>query len=127
MSEDLTIFCAVFVCKWTDVPIMEEQSNSPSAGLSTESKQMGVMRLNDQKAGMQGLDVAKINQIIEEASKGSKFYVHKQKSQERIDIKIAEMKAALAKLTPEQISAARSKVWITMKFSFTVIESTFVS
>ena len=89
---------------------MEEESNSPSAGPSTESKQMGVMRLNDQKAGMQGLDVAKINQIIEEASKGSKFYVHKQKSQERIDTRIAELKAALAKLTPEQINAARSKV-----------------
>lgn len=44
-----------------------------------EKQQLGVMRLNDQKAGMQGLDVTKINQIIDEASKGSKFYQHKMK------------------------------------------------
>ena len=71
---------------------------------------LGIMKLNDNKAGMQGLDTAKINQIIEEASKGSKFYQHKQKNQERINIKISEMKAASAKLTEEQKKIARAKV-----------------
>ena len=74
------------------------------------NENLGIMKLNDHKAGMQGLDTARINQIIEEASKGSKFYLHKQKSQERINAKIAEMKAACAKLTEEQKKAARVKV-----------------
>lgn len=68
------------------------------------------MKLNDHKAGMQGLDTNKINQIIEDASKGSKFYQHKQKNQERINVKIADMKAACDKLTAEQKKLARAKV-----------------
>jgi len=59
----------------------EEKSNKKDDG------KLGVMKLNDHKAGMAGLDVTRINQIIEEASKGSKFYQHKQKTQERIDKK----------------------------------------
>lgn len=71
---------------------------------------LGIMKLNDHKAGMQGLDTVKINQIIEEASKGSKFYQHKQKNQERINTKIAEMKLANSKLTEDQKRIARAKV-----------------
>ncbi|KAK2715560.1 DNA polymerase kappa-like isoform X2 [Artemia franciscana] len=37
--------------------------------------------INATKAGMEGIDKEKINKIIEEASKGSKFYLHKEKSQ----------------------------------------------
>ena len=59
----------------------DEKSNKNDDG------KLRVMKLNDHKAGMQGLDITRINQIIEEASKGSKFYLHKQKNQERIDKK----------------------------------------
>ena len=79
-------------------------------GKCNSHENLGLMKLNDHKAGMQGLDTAKINQIIEEASKGSQFYLHKQKNQERIDAKIANMKAACAKLTEEQKKLARVKV-----------------
>ena len=72
-------------------------------------KQLGNMCLNE-KAGMQGLDIERINEIIREASKGSKFYQHKQKSQERIELKKQETRAALAKLTEQQKTAARLKV-----------------
>lgn len=71
---------------------------------------IGLLKLNDHKAGMQGLDTERINQIIEEASKGSKFYQHKQKSQERINQKISELRASCEKLTEDQKMAARIKV-----------------
>ena len=74
------------------------------------SDNIGLMKLNDHKAGMQGLDTERINQIIEEASKGSKFYQHKQKSQERINQKIAELQQQCSKLTEDQKKAARAKV-----------------
>lgn len=44
-----------------------------------DAEKLSLMTLNAHKAGMQGLDTQKINQIIAEASKGSKFYQHKQK------------------------------------------------
>ena len=83
----------------------EENANSDD-----NQQKLGIMKLNDHKAGMEGLDTDKINQIIESASKGSKFYLHKQKSQERIDKKILELKSALAKLTEDQRAAAMLKV-----------------
>ncbi|KAK4025234.1 hypothetical protein OUZ56_014309 [Daphnia magna] len=85
-----------------------------NSDVSTEkcgpTESLGVMKLNDHKAGMQGLDTAKINQIIEEASKGSQFYQHKQKNQERINAKIANLKASCAKLTEEQKKLGRFKM-----------------
>lgn len=84
-------------------PVSPESKNCPASNL-------GIMKLNDHKAGMQGIDTGKINQIIEQASKGSKFYQHKQKNQEKINVKIADMKAACARLTEEQKKCARAKV-----------------
>ena len=99
------------MCWWILFVTFEEMSENPLPEVSKCSRDnLGIMKLNDNKAGMQGLDTAKINQIIEEASKGSKFYQHKQKNQERINIKISEMKAASAKLTEEQKKIARAKV-----------------
>lgn len=46
---------------------------------SKDAESLKLMELNANKAGMQGLDTQRINQIIEEASKGSKFYQHKLK------------------------------------------------
>jgi hypothetical protein len=65
---------------------VEKKMNGEKSNKKDDGK-LGVMKLNDHKAGMDGLDVTRINQIIEEASKGSKFYLHKQKTQERIDKK----------------------------------------
>ena len=42
------------------------------------------MELNCGKAGMEGLDKERVNAVIEEASRGSKFYAAKIRSQERI-------------------------------------------
>ena len=43
------------------------------------------MSLNCNKAGMVGLDKDRINQIMEECSKGSKFYMKKKQDQLKID------------------------------------------
>lgn len=105
---------------------------SPNKSLKTEEdtnsddspQRLGIMKLNNHKAGMEGLDTDKINQIIESASKGSKFYLHKQKSQERINKKILELESALAKLTEDQRASARLKVLLNL-FLLT-FESTFI-
>jgi len=57
------------------------------------------MKLNDQKAGMEGLDKEKINKIIHEASKGSKFYENEKRKEERVKQRVQEMKKELAKFT----------------------------
>ena len=58
---------------------------------------------------MAGLDKEKINQIIESASKGSKFYKKKQEDQARIDGQVAELKLSLSRLRPELIVNARKE------------------
>ena len=67
------------------------------------------MSLNCNKAGMAGLDKEKINQIIESASKGSKFYKKKQEDQARIDGQVAELKLSLSRLRPDLIQNARKE------------------
>ncbi|KAK7080378.1 hypothetical protein SK128_018365 [Halocaridina rubra] len=64
------------------------------------------LALNTHKAGMEGLDVEKINEILQKASEGSKFYHHKQKCQKRLDAKISEMLKFKSALTEEQIKKA---------------------
>ena len=57
--------------KKTDVPANTTMKVANS-GDKIDSKGVNVMTLNCNKAGMEGLDKEKINQIIEAASKGSK-------------------------------------------------------
>ena len=47
-----------------------------------------------------------VNAIIEEASKGSKFYEHKANAQKRIDIKKDSMKNRMRILSNEEIESA---------------------
>ena len=67
----------------------------------------GVMSLNCNKAGMVGLDKEKINQIIEETSRGSKFYKKKQEDQQRIDGQVETLKNSLSRLSEKQLTVAR--------------------
>eukprot|EP00095_Tigriopus_kingsejongensis_P007038 maker-scaffold1013_size70870-snap-gene-0.18 protein:Tk07038 transcript:maker-scaffold1013_size70870-snap-gene-0.18-mRNA-1 annotation:"dna polymerase kappa" len=75
--------------------------SSTSSGIG-----MPLMALNDTKAGMEGLDKAKIEAIIEENSKGSKFYQAKLKSQERITEQVTKMKTSWENLTQHKIDKA---------------------
>lgn len=67
---------------------------------------MSRIGLNDNKAGMEGLDKAKINQIILEASKGSKYYENEKKKEKQVSKRIESMLKELGTITPAQTSAA---------------------
>ena len=58
---------------------------------------------------MEGLDKVAINAIIEEASKGSKFFEAKAKAQKRIDAKKESMKNRMKSLTEDAIEGANIK------------------
>lgn len=74
-----------------------------------EEPSVTLMSLNATKAGMEGLDKAAINAVIEQASKGSKFYEAKIKSQKRIDCKKEVMRARMKDVTAEAIKASEIK------------------
>ena len=62
----------------------EEEGENPAPSSSSSSSLATVMELNCGKAGMEGLDKERVNAVIEEASRGSKFYAAKMRAQERI-------------------------------------------
>ncbi|ESO88104.1 hypothetical protein LOTGIDRAFT_126473 [Lottia gigantea] len=84
----------------TDSP---DTSKQKSDSVSKPSSLMTRMELNDHKAGMEGLDKAKINQIIYEASKGSKYFENEKKKEEQVKERIEEQKRRMEKITAEQL------------------------
>ena len=66
------------------------------------SKGLTRMELNDHKAGMVGLDKEKINQIIFETSKGSRFYENELKKDKQVAERIRKQTACLEKITEQQ-------------------------
>ncbi|XP_032069950.1 DNA polymerase kappa isoform X2 [Thamnophis elegans] len=65
------------------------------------------MGLNDNKAGMQGLNKEKINKIIMEASKGSRFYENELKKDQQVNKRIEKMLKLKSKITEQQILKAQ--------------------
>ncbi|XP_027738832.1 DNA polymerase kappa isoform X3 [Empidonax traillii] len=68
------------------------------------------MGLNDNKAGMQGLDKEKINKIIMEATKGSRFYENELKKDQQVNQRIEKMMQLKEKITTEQLFKAQLQV-----------------
>ena len=68
-----------------------------------DKSKMTLMSLNDTKAGMTGLDKDKINAVIEEASKGSKFYAAKAKRQAKIEEQKRKMRENADKIPVEDL------------------------
>lgn len=77
-------------------PPPQDQSQSP------KSSAPQFINLNEHKAGLVGLDKEKINKIIQEASKGSNFYIYQQKRQKRIDTQIGQFRTSLKNVTAKQ-------------------------
>lgn len=77
--------------------------------MENQQDKVSLMSINATKAGMEGLDKSAINAIIEEASKGSKFYEAKAKAQKRIDAKKEIMRHRLKSLGQEIIESANIK------------------
>ncbi|XP_056396211.1 DNA polymerase kappa isoform X2 [Hyla sarda] len=65
------------------------------------------MGLNDNKAGMEGLDKEKINKIIMEATKGSKFYDNELKKDQQVNQRIEKMLQQKSLLTSSQMKKAQ--------------------
>uniref|UniRef100_A0A8C3PS54 DNA polymerase kappa n=1 Tax=Calidris pygmaea TaxID=425635 RepID=A0A8C3PS54_9CHAR len=70
------------------------------------------MGLNDNKAGMQGLDKEKINKIIMEATKGSRFYENELKKDQQVNQRIEKMMRLKEKITTQQLLKAQLQVLI---------------
>ena len=68
------------------------------------------MSLNATKAGMEGLDVDKINAIIKSASKGSKFYQMKEKNQKKVEEQVQQMKDKISKISDREVSKAQAEM-----------------
>uniref|UniRef100_U3K648 DNA polymerase kappa n=1 Tax=Ficedula albicollis TaxID=59894 RepID=U3K648_FICAL len=68
------------------------------------------MGLNDNKAGMEGLDKEKINKIIMEATKGSKFYENELKKDQQVNQRIEKMMQLKEKITAQQLLKAQLQV-----------------
>ncbi|XP_059729233.1 DNA polymerase kappa isoform X1 [Haemorhous mexicanus] len=68
------------------------------------------MGLNDNKAGMQGLDKERINKIIMEATKGSKFYENELKKDQQVNQRIEKMMQLKEKITAQQLLKAQMQV-----------------
>ncbi|XP_064474343.1 DNA polymerase kappa-like [Ornithodoros turicata] len=69
-----------------------------------------ILRLNATKAGLQGVDKEFVNKVIQEISKGTPYYEHQQKRQQRIDKKVEAMLCELSKLSPAQIQPEEEKM-----------------
>ncbi|NXH84112.1 POLK polymerase, partial [Edolisoma coerulescens] len=68
------------------------------------------MGLNDNKAGMQGLDKEKINKIIMEATKGSRFYENELKKDQQVNQRIEKIMQLKEKITTQQLLKAQLQV-----------------
>uniref|UniRef100_A0A8C0E839 DNA polymerase kappa n=1 Tax=Bubo bubo TaxID=30461 RepID=A0A8C0E839_BUBBB len=68
------------------------------------------MGLNDNKAGMQGLDKEKINKIIMETTKGSRFYENELKKDQQVNQRIEKMMQLKEKITKQQLLKAQLQV-----------------
>lgn len=66
---------------------------------ATCSEDLKTMQLNDQKAGMEGLDKDNINKIIYETSKGTPYFTFQEKRQKSINSKVTELLAEMNKIT----------------------------
>ncbi|XP_036619209.1 DNA polymerase kappa [Trichosurus vulpecula] len=68
------------------------------------------MGLNDNKAGMEGLDKEKINKIIMEATKGSRFYENELKKEKQVNQRIENMMQQKSRITTQQLWKAQLQV-----------------
>ncbi|KAM7391769.1 hypothetical protein PAMP_022428 [Pampus punctatissimus] len=68
------------------------------------------MALNDNKAGMEGLDREKINKIIMESSKGSRFYENELKREQQVNQRIEKMMQQKSQITEQQLKKAQVQV-----------------
>ncbi|XP_058848429.1 DNA polymerase kappa-like isoform X3 [Acipenser ruthenus] len=89
---------------------MDDTKQSAGRATSSDGRFLSRMALNDNKAGMEGLDKEKINKIILEASKGSRFYENELKKEQQVNQRIEKMLQQKEQITEQQLSKAQSQV-----------------
>ncbi|KAM4745143.1 DNA polymerase kappa [Anableps anableps] len=75
-----------------------------------EENLLSRIALNDNKAGMEGLDREKINRIIMEASKGSRFYENELKKEQQVNQRIEKMMHQKDQITEQHLQKAEAQV-----------------
>lgn len=87
---------------------LSSYSNTLHEGSSSSNEAAPVSRigLNIYKAGMEGLDKERINEIILNASKGSKYYENEVKKEAQVTNRITQLLSRLKQLTESQKSSA---------------------
>lgn len=84
-----------------------EKDAKPAAECGSKKQKISRMDLNTAKAGMEGLDKDKINQVIHEASKGSRFYENEKKKEKQVRKRIEELQRKMTSFNDEQKAKAR--------------------
>ncbi|KAI4875489.1 hypothetical protein NFI96_030044 [Prochilodus magdalenae] len=87
-----------------------KEGDAGAASNGAQNILLSRMALNDNKAGMEGLDRDKINKIILETSKGSRFYENELKKERQVNQRIEKMLQHKAKITEQQIQKAQMEV-----------------
>uniref|UniRef100_A0AAY4BHD2 DNA polymerase kappa n=1 Tax=Denticeps clupeoides TaxID=299321 RepID=A0AAY4BHD2_9TELE len=83
---------------------------SDSSGEKSCDGLLSRMALNDNKAGMEGLDREKINKIILEASKGSRFYENELKKERQVNQRVEKMLQQKGRVAEEHLRTAQVQV-----------------
>ncbi|KAL7119130.1 hypothetical protein ACP275_02G044200 [Erythranthe tilingii] len=83
---------------------METTENSISGDDSARPWQSYNTVYTNAKAGMEGVDKEKVQRVVYEMSKGSKYFQNEERKEAYMKQKVDSMKAQLAKLTPQDLS-----------------------
>ncbi|XP_070208820.1 DNA polymerase kappa-like [Littorina saxatilis] len=108
---------------WDSFPVQDRsnRNNKPDGNTEPGANSKGAkpeegsaplftrMQLNDHKAGMQGLDKERINQIIFEVSKGSKFFENERKKEEQVQHRIQEQEKHRRKINDAELQKGKTE------------------
>ncbi|CAG8501135.1 11342_t:CDS:2, partial [Cetraspora pellucida] len=105
-----------------DFQYVEEDQENENAGPSSASDHSSTNNRNDlprysrigelasNKAGLQGIDKERVNQVIYEASKSSAFYLNEARKDEALGLRIEQMMKKYESLKKQNLSTLNSKV-----------------
>ena len=99
-------FCESTCSLDTDIRSPVEGMQNDSCSSNEAAAPLSRMGLNVHKAGMEGLDKERINEIILNASKGSKYYENEVKKESQVTSRINQLLAKMKQLTDSQKSSA---------------------
>lgn len=68
--------------------------------------------------GMEGVDKEKVQRIVYEMSKGSKYFENEEKKEAYVKQKIENMRVQYSKLTAQDISHHQKVIFVTIKKMF---------